>query len=230
MENLNDFLNENPVAKIAEAKFVPVKNIPGLYICDDIIDQNAEFALLHQVNQEKWLAELTRRVQHYGYKYDYKKRRISKNDYLGELPIWSNVLSSKIFELVDKARIQLPYKKFDQMIVNEYKTGQGISPHTDCVPCFLDGIASVTLGCNGIMTFSKYESSSDDDDHHEGGGCGMMFVKPEEKYHILLKRRSVVLLTGESRYKWTHAVVPAKNKIFTESNPRISLTFRKIID
>lgn len=224
MEELNDFLNDNTVTKIPSPKFVPVKNIPGLYICDDIIDQDTELALLHQVNQEKWLAELTRRVQHYGYKYDYKKRRISKNDYLGELPIWSNVLSSKIFELIEKARIQLPYKKFDQMIVNEYKTGQGISPHTDCVPCFLDGIASVTLGCNGIMTFAKYESSSDDD------GCGIMFEKPEEKYHILLKRRSVVLLTEESRYKWTHAVVPAKNKIFTESNPRISLTFRKIIE
>jgi alkylated DNA repair dioxygenase AlkB len=213
--DISDFLQDNR-NKVVDLKFVPVNKIPGLYICDDIIDQDFELNLLHQINQEKWLSELSRRVQHYGYKYDYKKHLIDKNDYLGELPVWSNVISNNISKLMEKSCIQLPYKKFDQMIINEYKTRQGISPHRDCIPCFQDGIASVTIGCNGIMTFAKCESNSNDDD--------------EEKHHILLKRRSVVLLTGESRYKWTHAVIPAKNKIFTESNPRISLTFRKIID
>jgi alkylated DNA repair dioxygenase AlkB len=65
----------------------------------------------------------------------------------------------------------------------------------------------VTLGCAGIMTFKQYD----------------------QKYDILLDRRSVVVLTGDARWKWTHEINPAKNHIFTNDNPRISLTFRKII-
>ncbi|WP_231289239.1 hypothetical protein [Rickettsia bellii] len=28
----------------------------------------------------------------------------------------------------------------DQVIINEYMPGQGIAPHTDCIPCFSDTI------------------------------------------------------------------------------------------
>lgn len=184
----------------------PIVNIPGLYIYEDIIDVQSELDLINFVNQSAWLPDLTRRVQHYGYKYDYKKRRIDKYDYLGQLPIWTMDIEKKMFSLINKTNIQLPYNKFDQLIVNEYKTNQGISAHVDCVPCFEDGIASLTIGNYGVMTFSN----------------------DSDKYDILLKRRSVVLLTNDARYKWTHSILPSKNKIFTDTNPRISLTFRKV--
>lgn len=183
-----------------------VPHISGLYYCEDIIDIKTENDLINKINNESWLSDLTRRVQHYGYKYDYKKRRIDRNDYLGELPIWTTDVEKKLFNLINESNIQLPYNKFDQLIINEYKSNQGISAHVDCVPCFEDGIASLTIGCSGIMTFSN----------------------GTETHDVLLKRRSIVLLTNESRYKWTHSILPSKNKIFTNSNPRISLTFRKV--
>ena len=57
--------------------------------------------------------------------------------------------------LKNKKSIQLNYNKLDQLIINEYKSGQGISAHVDCEPCFRDGIISVTIGCSGIMTFEN---------------------------------------------------------------------------
>jgi alkylated DNA repair dioxygenase AlkB len=46
----------------------------------------------------------------------------------------------------------------DQGIVNEYEPGQGIAPHVDCVPCFADTIASLTLGSSCLMEFTKVKT------------------------------------------------------------------------
>jgi alkylated DNA repair dioxygenase AlkB len=183
-------------------------SIPGLYYCDNCITEDEEKELINNINKEKWSNELSRRVQHYGYKYDYKKRKINKDDYLGDLPKWTNNAENKIFDLINgNKNINLPYKKFDQLIINEYQSGQGISAHVDCVPCFTDGIITMTVGNSGIMTFSKDGVSHD----------------------VKLKRRSVAILSGSSRYKWTHEINKTKNKNFSDVDPRISLTFRKCI-
>jgi alkylated DNA repair dioxygenase AlkB len=183
------------------------KNVKGLYYFNDVITEDEENELYAHIYNQEWLTELSRRVIHYGYKYDYRKRKINKDDYLGELPIWTTQLQKTIFDLIDDNEIKVPYKKFDQLIINEYKAGQGISAHIDCVPCFEDGIVTVTIGCSGIMTFVNSNSG--------------------ESYDIKLKRGSVAILTGDSRYKWTHELNKAKNKKFTDEYPRISLTFRK---
>jgi alkylated DNA repair dioxygenase AlkB len=204
-DNIKDAMNQ---LKLKNIYFEPVAKVPGLYYCKNIIDIQTEHNLINKINNEQWLKDLSRRVQHYGYKYDYKKRKIDKNDYLGQLPIWTNNIQNSFFNLANKSGVQLSYDKFDQLIINEYQSKQGISAHIDCVPCFEDGIASLTLGCAGIMTFTN----------------------GKENHHILLERRSIVLMTNDARYKWTHSILPSKNRIFTNQNPRISLTFRKIAE
>jgi alkylated DNA repair dioxygenase AlkB len=54
-------------------------------------------------------------------------------------------------------------------------------------------------------------------------------INCDESVDIKLKRRSVVILTGDARYKWTHEISKSKNKNFCDIDPRISLTFRKCI-
>ena len=41
----------------------------------------------------------------------------------------------------------------DQLIVNEYQPGQGISAHIDCEPCFKNTIVTVSLGSVYEMDF-----------------------------------------------------------------------------
>lgn len=208
IKNLINLKNTNIDAKKMELpKLKEHPQISGLYYFDNILSHDEEQEILENIYQQQWLNDLTRRVQHYGYKYDYKKRKINKNDHLGDLPIWSNDLEKKIFTVIKNTGVKLPYDKFDQLIINEYKSKQGISAHVDCVPCFDEGIITVTTGCRGIMTFRK-------------NGV---------EINVELKRRSVAILTGDARYKWTHEINKMNNKNFTDINPRVSLTFRKCI-
>jgi alkylated DNA repair dioxygenase AlkB len=101
----------------------------------------------------------------------------------------------------------------DQIIVNEYQPGQGISAHIDCVPCFADTIASLSLGSSCVMDFT----------HSKTG----------DKSSLLLEPRSLLVLTGDARYVWQHAIAGRKtdrhNGQIIQRARRVSLTFRKVI-
>lgn len=182
-------------------------NVQGLtYIRDFISAQEQDF-LLAQIDQQPWLNDLKRRVQHYGYKYDYKARPVGNDAYLGPLPDWLSSFSKKLHD--NGIFPSIP----DQVIVNEYRPGQGISAHIDCVPCFAGTIASLSLGSPCIMEFSN--------------------PKTGEKKSIVLEDRSLVVLSGPARYEWQHAIPARKSDIIngarTERARRVSLTFRNVI-
>ena len=73
---------------------------------------------------------------------------------LGPLPGWALALAERL-----KNRGFLPHLP-DQVIVNEYIGKQGISKHTDCVPCFEDGVAMLSLVESWEMIFRKGGKSS----------------------------------------------------------------------
>jgi alkylated DNA repair dioxygenase AlkB/nicotinamidase-related amidase len=181
--------------------------ISGMLYIPDFLKAASEKKLLQTIDKAPWLQDLKRRVQHYGYKYDYRARAIDKSMSLGPLPDWAQTLSKDLF-----ARGILPFVA-DQVIVNEYQPGQGISPHVDCVPCFADTIASISLGSSCIMDF-KHASTK----------------KSISKW---LPPRSLLVLSGESRYDWTHAIASRKTDKAQgqtiERRRRVSLTFRKVI-
>ena len=181
--------------------------ISGLNYVTDYLNLAQHDSLLAAIDQAPWLNDLKRRVQHYGFKYDYKFRRIDLSMKIGELPAWALEIARDLHE--KQFFPELP----DQLIVNEYLPGQGIAPHVDCEPCFESTIASISLG----------------------SACVMDFAHPirKEKIPILLEPRSLVVLQGESRYFWTHGIAGRKADVF-EGKPflrqrRVSLTFRKTI-
>lgn len=173
-------------------------DIDGLCYRPDFISAADEAALLGYIDQMLWRNDLKRRVQHYGYRYDYKAKSVSKTDHLGPLPDWLQTIAGKL------KWQHVP----DQAIVNEYQPGQGISPHIDCVPCFGQTIASLSLGSLAIMQFGK-------DDRRE---------------ELYLEPRSLLSLSGPARYEWTHAIPARKsdtiNGVKTLRQRRVSVTFR----
>ncbi len=178
--------------------------IPGLTIIPNFISQQTHDALLKTIDQQsnktKWRQDLKRQVQHYGYVYDYKARKITPDLYLGPLPEWL------YFNGLDKWFQQQP----DQVIINEYQPGQGISPHIDCVPCFGDTIASISLGSACLIDFSK-----------QG-----------EKHSILLKPRTLLVMQDAARYEWQHSIAARKSDVINgarvQRERRVSLTFREV--
>lgn len=185
----------------------PVPSIPGLRYLPEYPSQREEAELIRTIDAQPWITELKRRVQHYGYRYDYKARNVTPESRLEPLPEWLMLYADRL--RADGFFPHLP----DQLIINEYQPGQGIAPHIDCVPCFTDTIASLSLGSSCVMEFTHTET--------------------QEKIPVLLEPRSLVVLTGDARYRWRHAIPHRKidrhhGAIFPRSR-RLSLTFRKVI-
>jgi alkylated DNA repair dioxygenase AlkB len=180
--------------------------IPGLIYIADFISEKDQKDLLESIDSQEWLADLKRRTQHYGYKYDYTKKAIDASMKIGSIPAWIWPYSMR---LIDKKYFS---KEPDQVIINEYLPGQGISRHTDCVPCFGDTVASLSLGSACVMEFEQWNGI--------------------EKLKLLLEPRSLLVLSGEARYKWMHSIPGRKedkidDQVLSRSR-RVSLTFRTI--
>lgn len=174
---------------------------PGLRTVVDFISVNEEKNLLQNVECGLWLNELSRRVQHYGWKYEYKLKRVKRDAYIGPLPEWASILARR---LLSRGLLQeMP----DQVIVNEYISNQGIAKHIDCPTCFRGPVVTISLG----------ES------------WGMVFRSPNgEKRERVLQQRSAVILDGPARDVWTHEIPKRKKEGTKLRGRRVSLTFRKV--
>lgn len=198
-----------PAPPAATTRNSRADEIPGFVLIPDFITEEEERALVQTIDEaDQWSTELSRRVQHYGWRYDYKSRQIDSAAYLGPLPEWARKLGCR---LVENDHVpNLP----DQVIVNEYVGNQGITAHVDS-NAFADGVAMISL----LETWE------------------MEFSKGRRKLMRRLERRSAAVLLGDARYKWKHSIrkrksEPADEKSGRKRVPRgrrISLTFRKVI-
>ena len=184
-------------------------DIPGLVYMPDFLDEAHERRLVEWIDQQEWSSELQRRVQHYGWRYDYKAREVDSSMRLGPLPVELAVLAERLFK--EKLVPRLP----DQVIVNEYQADQGITPHID-IAGFADGIATISL-------LESWE---------------MIFHAPRSRKTVprLLERRSVAVMQGEARYRWKHEIRKRTSEPSLHEGGkrcprqrRISLTFRKVL-
>ncbi len=177
--------------------------IPGLQYIENYLEIAQEKLLIETIDKQKWLSGLKRRVQHYGYKYNYRKKNIDHSSYIGPIPEWLILLCTKLYQ--ENIFTDIP----DQVIINEYMPGQGISPHIDCIPCFGEVICSLSLGSSCIMEF-----------------------KNKIKVSLLLEPRSLLVLSKDARFIWTHSIPARKQDIYLGTKilraRRISLTFRCI--
>ncbi|HEY1015333.1 MAG TPA: alpha-ketoglutarate-dependent dioxygenase AlkB [Herpetosiphonaceae bacterium] len=185
--------------------------IPGLRYLGDYVTQDEAAALLAEIDRQPWLADLKRRVQHYGWRYDYTRRRTSRDLFLGPLPAWAQAVAERLHAAGHAPQIP------DQVIVNEYEPGQGIASHIDCEPCFGDTIISLSLGSPCLMTWT-----------HAADG---------RIIDTLLEPRSLVVMQGEARNDWKHGIPARKSDAFASqtwrcpegAHRRVSLTFRTVV-
>jgi len=172
--------------------------IPGLELVRDFVTVEEERALLTCVDASEWDTALKRRTQHYGHRYSYESGSAAAR--APPIPEWC---APYLDRLGERGLLRL---RPDQMIVNEYVPGQGISAHVDNTVHFADGVASVSLGSDTVMDFTLGDT----------------------KREVLLPRRSVVVMHGEARYRWRHGIAARKSDHGVKRGRRVSLTFRKM--
>ena len=188
-----------------------VEAVPGLQFVSSFLtpEQEADCVTRIDAAEGQWLNDLRRRVQHYGWRYDYKARAITPDMHIGALPDWLADLAKRLYEetgLFDRAP--------EQVIVNEYEPGQGIATHIDH-PGFGPTVCTISLMDDWEMDFSE---------------------NWKDKSPALLHRRSCVLLTGDARSVWQHGIAPRKQeysesgKLERQRSRRLSLTFRTVLN
>ena len=128
--------------------------INGLIYLPEFVSMPEQETLLKTIDDCPWDTSLRRRVQHYGYRYDYKARRVTPEMYLGVLPDWLGRIAQRLRN--EGLIAQTP----DQVIVNEYAPGQGIAAHVDCEPCFGHRIFSLSLGSAAMISSTKIKPSA----------------------------------------------------------------------
>lgn len=167
-----------------------IPEISGLDYISDYLSLQQSKDLLKQIDNKAWNTDLKRRVQHYGYKYNYKKQNID--------------ISMKAESIPDFLRV---FENFDQVIVNEYLPGQGISAHIDCIPCFAEDIWVISLGW-------EYE---------------IEFIKDYKIDTLKLGIGSLLKMSGDARYKWKHCIKAKMKDGNIQRQRRVSVTYRKVL-
>ncbi len=185
---------------IQTSLFNELPKINGLNYINNFINEAESNYFIKNIDSSEWLTDLKRRTQHYGYKYDYTSKNIDSSSYLGELPNWLKPISSKLQSHFGT----MP----NQVIINQYEPGQGISAHIDRTDIFKDTIATISLLSPIIMDF----------------------INGEKKESLILEPQSLLILKKDARYIWKHSISPRKsdiiNGIKTSRERRISITFR----
>ena len=209
-------LPQPPTAPVADT-VVQRARIPGLTYVPDFLSAAEERKIVAEIDQNDWIDDLKRRVQHYGWRYDYKARKVNVTMRLGQMPGWAQTIAQRLVQR-DLVR-ELP----DQVIVNEYIRDQGISKHVDAKSSFADGIAMISLLESWEMVFRNQ------------GGRG------KRKETLRLEQRSATIMAKEARYQWSHEIPKRKTEpaVSSPGNEkkrrrvkrvrRLSLTFRKVL-
>lgn len=180
-----------------------VPRIQGMTYVQDFLSRDEQESVLQEIDRQPWRNDLKRRVQHYGYVYDYKARRVDSSMFLGSLPTFVMPVAQRLVERSLFARLP------DQLIVNEYHPGQGITAHVDCEPCFAGAIAMVSLGWAYEMDF--------------------IHAQTRDTKSILLDTGSVLVIEGDARYNWLHQIKPRRSDRGIPRRRRVSLTFRNVV-
>lgn len=180
--------------------------IPGLRYTEEYLTPDEETALLSTIEAQPWLTDHDQRVQHYGWRFDYSSRRADPDQYLGLLPVWAATLAERL--RLDGFLSDVP----DQLVVRDYQPGQGTAPHIDCIPCFGEVIATLSLGGSCVMDFTSIDSG--------------------QSFALTLEPGSLLVLSGDARYRWEHGIAARKadgvNGTARLRTRRLSLIFRRV--
>ncbi len=191
-----------------ESAVVPA--IPGLTYLVDFLGQADQGRALEAIDGSEWMSTLERKVQHYGWRYDYRSRVVTADMRIGPLPAWLDDLARRLFRETGSFD-RVP----DQAIVNEYLPGQGIAMHIDR-HCFGDAVATVTLGDTWRMDFRPLDADR------------------SRTVHMPLAPGSALILADEARHGWMHGIARRTRERLRHGGwrpreRRVSVTFRTVV-
>jgi alkylated DNA repair dioxygenase AlkB len=176
----------------------------GLNVIEEFIPSIEQDEIIDHLDEALWSTSLKRRVIHWGRRYHYSGRIDSANS-APPIPSFLRGLANEVRYVANMGSGEMA------IIVNEYQPGQGIAAHVDHqqwgpVVCTLSLLSEIP----------------------------MTFRSRDQKIDIKLSPGSLAILSGPSRYEWSHAIAARKSDLINgQRRPRtrrISITFRTVND
>ena len=183
--------------------------IPGLLYVPEFINLELEdemLSLLPGTPDEflDWMTLNKRKVRHYGYPFDYSRNKATTAVVDKDFPQYCAGFINEYTKRYPKN------PKLDQLTINYYEPGHGISPHIDDMQSFIGPIVVLNLGGGIVMDFRKGESDTT----------------------CVLEPRSLLIIQGEARTDWEHGIrartIDVIDGLIVPRTFRWSFTFRTI--
>ncbi|KAH8612550.1 putative 2OG Fe(II) oxygenase superfamily [Trypanosoma vivax] len=211
-----------------------IRQIPGLYIVQEFLtpaEHDAVWEELRGSESNIEIENLARRdVAHFNRRFYYGVNRIGVEGVsVNKQPNFYSWMLQRLRNKDPSVGIRgfptvAQSQNFDQLTVNFYnfgsckdKTAPGIAHHVDSHSVFSECVMIVSLGSHTVMEFSHYSKPPD----------------VEEPIGVLLTPRSLLIMTSEARYAWTHSIAEKRVDVLSDKLPRlrrgdrVSLTWRR---
>lgn len=174
----------------------------AMYIPNFLTSEEEQRILSHieKTPKPKWTQLLNRRLINYG-------GVPHPNGMLAEeIPEWLQTYVNKINNLgIFEAQ------KANHVLVNEYRPGQGIMPHTDG-PLFFPLIMTISCGSHTILEFSKREKHNDGDSEETAN----VTSKREILFKLILEPRSLLVLKNELYSDYLHSIEEVESDVLCD--------------
>ncbi|XP_053312802.1 alpha-ketoglutarate-dependent dioxygenase alkB homolog 4 [Spea bombifrons] len=221
---------------------------PGVCLIQDFVTQEEEKEMVHLMDQEEWKpSQSGRRKQDFGPKVNFKKQKLKVGNFSG-LPSFSQRLWHRMKEYA----VLEGFLPVEQCNLDYHSDrGSAIDPHFDDSWLWGERLVSLNLLSNTVLTMTTdsvdsiqlmatgegTQSSAIIDlkpnNFHHTDVPGSSFFDDESQTKLVpcsdvevaicLPRRSLVVLYGEARFKWKHAIHRKHIK-----DRRICCTFREL--
>ena len=194
--------------------------IPGLYLVDSFISEEEEREIVYNLDNEalKWKYSSfngNTMSKSYGFKTSFglpkEQRCVRRNDpSKGEpnMPSWLNFVISRLATIVSRHPFELNalnglVKEINECNANSYESEDHfLRPHFDDRHLSGPFLINLSFLCPSIMTYCDSKSDKICD--------------------VFLPRRTLQIVTGDSRYYWTHEI----KKGNVQGERRVSITWR----
>lgn len=119
-------MSETKELKLLDKPIDKLESFRDLKLIGDFISTSEEINLFRIINQQKWSDDLARKTQQYGFVYNYARPR-EKPYKTDKIPDWMDFLIERLIYhgIFDEKNVP------NQIIINSYSAGQGISSHVD---------------------------------------------------------------------------------------------------
>ena len=173
--------------------------VARVFYVPEWISATEEASMLQQIRavpaaHSRWTQLRGRRLQCWG------GRPEALGDAAGAepLPPWLHRLGAALVE----ARVVADAP--DHALLNEYRAGDGIFPHTDG-PAYKPRTVTLSLGSSAVVRFTRRVRTDEIGTRAPGGGDG-----GEEEdggaFELVLRPRSLLMFEGEAYAEWMHGI------------------------